>query len=170
MRSRTDAALLLDGKLEPKEEPEPDGPEPFAAPTPRADRGARDEEDAGHEERDPDERRPGGAQQKANGARESAAGVATVCAAEGEQHAEDDDCDACLEGAEVDEGAADEHEAAERQERERGTEDGRADGGAEAAGDPASDHPPVPTQVENARKQETECDEAEADELGAVVP
>ena len=30
------AALLLDGKLEPKEEPEPDGPEPFAAPTPRA--------------------------------------------------------------------------------------------------------------------------------------
>ena len=93
-------------------------------------RGPRDEQDAGEEERDPDDQRPGAANDPREPAAEGFPDGASVVGAERDHEPQQPDHEPGAERAEVDERAADEHQPADPEQRERHERSGRTDTGA----------------------------------------
>ena len=141
---------------------------PVRAAEDRAERRAGEQERADEEEQDAEDRRAGDADRDADGAAEHLADVAAVVLAERDHQPEAEHDEAGAERADVDERAARDHEAAERDEQHRQHPGGAADERVEAVHERAADPAAVPAGVADAAEEDAERDEPEPPELGAV--
>src|SRR5205823_2512926 len=94
--------------------------------------------------------------------------VSALVAAERDHQADDEDGEARAEGPDVDERAAPDHQAADRNEEDRQDPRGAADQRVEAVRERAPDVAAVPAEVDDAPEKGAQRDEPEPPELGMV--
>ncbi len=131
-------------------------------------RGAGEQQDPCDQSGDAGDRGPGLPEQRREGAGEGSPDPASVLA-EREHQAEGGDGDPRAEGAQLDERAPRQHQAAHHHEHERQRVDGLADDRAHPIDDPSADGAAVPAEVDDRRQEEAEGREAEPHQLGVLV-
>ena len=136
----------------------------------RARRGARDEQEPGEDQRNADDQRPRLADHVCEAAPERRADGAAVALPQGDHQPEEADREAGAERPQVDQFAANEHQAADADERERDERRGGAEAVVQPVGDVRPDGASVEAEPQHGSEDEPERDEAEPPELGMVVP
>ena len=135
-------------------------------PNERAGGGAREQQRPDHEGEHADDRRARRADEQPEQALEPATDRAPVPGAERRQQAEAGDGQPGPERPHVDERAARDHQGSDDHERDRRHVCGGADPTRE---DPAADHPPTPTQIEDRGEKDAQREQAEPGQLEMLL-